>query len=123
LSRITCIVLAITFDTHLSISMTFRCASTIPCISMDYCTSTYTFVDECTFASTTFSSPTSIYTVYASTKCCSIASSSFDSSMNTRSTYVIPSCVCFLACQLPLLLRKKLNYRCSIYIYIMNLFV
>jgi len=70
-----------------------------------------------------FSSPTSIYSLCASTKCCSIAFSSSDSSMNTRSTNVAPGRVCFLACQLLLLLRKKLNYRCSNSIYIVNYYL
>jgi hypothetical protein len=64
-------------------------------------------VDSCTSTSTTFSSPTSLCTSCASTKCCSTASSCSHSSMNTECIDVVPSPVCSLACQRLLLLRKN----------------
>ncbi len=69
LSRITRLFFAIASDSCFSISITLHCASTIICTSMDYYTSIYTSMNGCTFASTMFSSPTSIYIVCASTKC------------------------------------------------------
>ncbi len=107
LSRIACVFFATTFDSRLLISITFRCASTIACTFMDWCISTYTFVDSCIFASMTFSSLASFRVVCSSTKCCSIALSSSDSSMNTRSTNVAPGLVYTLARQLLLLLCKN----------------
>ncbi len=97
LSRIACLLFVTTFNSCLSISIAFHRTSTIVCTSVDCCIS----------ASTTFSSPTSICIIYASTKYYSIASSSSDSSMNTRSTNVVPGPVCYLTHQLLLLLHKN----------------
>ncbi len=88
-------------------SIAFHYASTITYTFIDYYTSTCTYVDGCIFASTTLSSHASFYVVYAFTKCYSITSSSSNSSMNTKSTNVAPSLICFLAHQCRLLLCKK----------------
>jgi hypothetical protein len=64
-------------------------------------------VDCCTFASTMFSSPMSIYVVYASTKCFFVALSSSNSSMNIGFTDVALGPIYFLAHQCLLLLRKN----------------
>jgi hypothetical protein len=76
-------------------------------ISVDCCTTTCTPMDGCTFGSTMFSSPASVYIVCVSTKCCSTTSSSSNSSMNIRSTYVAPSHVCSLTCQCLFILHKN----------------
>ncbi len=61
--------------------------------------------------------PSFVYTIYASTKCCSITSSSFVSSMNIVSIDVAHGPIYSFACQLFLLLRKKLNCICSSFIH------
>jgi hypothetical protein len=107
LSRISCLFFATTFDSHLSISITFHCAYAIAYTSMDYCTSTCTFVDRCTSTLMTFSSLMSFHAISYSIKCCSTTLSSFNSSMNTRSIDVVLGHVYFFACQLHLLLPKN----------------
>ncbi len=103
--RITRLLFATTSNSFLSISIALCYTSIIAYTSMDCCTSTYTLVDSCISASTTFSSPTSFCVIYVSTKCCSIASSSFDSSMNTRSINVVLGFVFSLTCKRLMLLH------------------
>jgi len=107
LSKIAHLLFATTFNSHLSISIVFRCAFAIAFIFVDCCTSTYTSMDGYTYVLTTFSSPTSICVIYVSTKCCSTTSSSSNFLMNTRSIDVAPGPICSLACQLLLLLHKN----------------
>jgi hypothetical protein len=107
LFRIARLLVTITSNSHLLISIAFHCVSAITYTSMDYCTSTYTSVDGCISTSTTFSSPMSFYVVYAFTKCYSTTSSFFDFSMNTRSIDVALGFFFFLAHQCCLLLYKK----------------
>jgi len=104
LSRITHILFATTSNSRLSISIALPCVFAIACTYVNYCTSTYTFVDGCTCASTTFSSLASFYT---STKCYSVVSFSPNSSMNIGSTNVAPSLIYFLTHQCLLLLCKN----------------
>ncbi len=86
LSSIACLLLATTFDSCHSISITLHCAFAITCTFVSCCTSTCTFMDNCCSTATMFSSLASFYT---STKCYSIASSSSDSSMNIESIDVL----------------------------------
>jgi hypothetical protein len=107
LSKIVHLLFTIALVSHLSIYIALHCVSTIAYTSVVCYTSTYTFVDGYTYGSMVFSSPTSIYVIYVSTKCCSIAFPFFDSLMNTRSTSVAPSPICFLTYQHLMFLRKN----------------
>jgi hypothetical protein len=107
LSRITYFLFTTTSNSCLSISIALCRAFAIACTSVVWYTSTYTFLDGCTSASTTFFPPMSFYVVYASTKCYSIASFSSNSSMNTKSTNVVHGPVYFLARQLIIRLHKN----------------
>jgi hypothetical protein len=71
------------------------------------CTSTCTSMDSCCSTATTFSSLSSFYTIYASTKCCSTPLSSFDFSMNIGSIDVAPGLVYSFAHQCHLLLLEN----------------
>jgi hypothetical protein len=115
LSSITHLRLAIASNSHCSISIALRHASTITYTFVSCHTSTCTSVDNCCFVATTFSSLVSFYTVYASTKCCSTILSSFNSSMNTRFTNVTPNPTYFFTCQ-----HHLLNCRCSSCVYVLN---
>jgi hypothetical protein len=119
LSSIAHLFFIIIYNPHLSISIALCCASTISRTYVVCCTSTYTSMESCSSASTTFSSLASFCIFYASTKCCSIVLSSFDSSMNIRSIDVTFGHVCSLAHQ-SLTYAQKLNYECSNYIYVLN---
>ncbi len=96
-----------TSESCLSISIALRCASTISCTFVAYCTSTCTDVDTCSSTSTTFSSLASFCTIYASKKCYSTTSSSSNFSMNIRSIDVALGPLCSFTCQCLLLLRKN----------------
>jgi hypothetical protein len=96
LSKIGHLLFTTASNSCLSISITLCCAFVIAYTSMDFCT----------FASKTFSSPASVYVVYASRKFYSTASSSYDSLMNIGSTDVTLGPICFHAHQLLLLLHK-----------------
>jgi hypothetical protein len=58
--------------------------------------------------------------VCASTKYCSSTSSSFDSLMHIGFTNVAFGLVYSFPCQCHMLLHKKLNYKCSNCIYVLN---
>ncbi len=98
LSIIMHLLFATTSDSRLSISIAFCCVFAIACTSMDCCTSTYTYVDNCSSTSTTFSSLASFCVVCASAKCYSTTLLSFDSSMNIGSIDIVYSfaCQCFM---------------------------
>ncbi len=82
-------------------------------LSMCFCTSMACYTSNALLwivvfsFSTTFSTLTSLYIVYASTKCCCSASSSSDFSMHIKSTNVALGLVCSLAHQDHLLLCKN----------------
>ncbi len=113
-SSIVCFLLITISDFCHSISIALCCASNVTCTFVSCYTSTCTFVDNCCFTATTFSSPTSFCTIYTSTKCCSTTLSSFDSSMNVGTTNVAPSLVYFFTCQHCLLLCKNSTIDVSI---------
>jgi hypothetical protein len=107
MSRIMCLLFTTTFDSHLSISITLQFAFAITYTYVDCCISTYTLVDGYTSASTTFSSPMSVFVICASTKCYSTTLSSSDFSMNIKSIIVALGPICSLAHQCLLLLHKN----------------
>ncbi len=120
LSKIACLLFMTISNSHLSISITLCCASTIICTYVDCCTSTCTSVDGYTSASTMFSSLASICEVCVSTKCCSTSLSSSNSSMNIGSINVVSGFVCSLTQQLFSVFVQEQNYRSSNSIYIVN---
>lgn len=87
----------VTFNSCILISMAFSCASI----------NAYIYVDGCTSVMIMFSSPASIFIVYASTNCYSIALSSSNYSMNIGSINVALGLVYTFACQCLLLLHKN----------------
>ncbi len=91
--RIAHFLCAIASDSCLSIFIALCCVFAITCTSMDSHTS----------SSTTFSFPTFVCTIYASTDYCFVTLFSFDSSMNTGSTDVTLHPICYLVCKFFLL--------------------
>ncbi len=119
MSNIVCVLFNVASNSCLSISIALCYAFAISCTFVAYFTSTYTFVDNYSYASITFSSLTSLCIVYAFTKCCSIDLSSSKFLMNIKSIDVTfdPICSCtptFFA------FAQKLNQRCSSCIYVLN---
>ncbi len=107
MSKITCLLFAIAFASHYSMSIALCYAFAIVYTSMACYIFNSTSMDNCSSFTTTFSSFTSFYNVNASTKCYSSTSSSFNSSMHIKSTNITPCPVCFLAHQHHLLLHKN----------------
>jgi hypothetical protein len=92
-----CFLFAATFNSCISISLAFSCASINAYISMD----------GCTFIVIMFSSLASIFILYASTNFYSTTLSSSNYSMNIGSINVAPGLIYAFACQCFLLLHKN----------------
>ncbi len=96
MSRIVRLFFTAFSNSHFSISIALRCAFAIAC----------TFVDGYTFTSTMFSFLAFVCAICACIDCYSTLSSS-DYLMNIRFIDVAPNPICFLSCQLLLLLHKN----------------
>ncbi len=97
LSMMARFLFATTFNSCISISLAFSCASINAYISMD----------ACTFIVIIFSSLASIFILYASTNFYSRTLSSSNYSMNIGSINVTPGLIYAFACQCFLFLHKN----------------